>query len=427
MTEAGRSNAFKTWLVSKLKPALPVPKMVSGIGQLKNMGSIAKDSGCRNVLIVSDEVLEKIGLVGAVEQSLDAAGVRYTVFAKVLPNCPERLVEDGYELYRKNGCDGIIAVGGGSSMDCAKVIGAKVCNPKPIIKYKGNYKVAGFSKALAAKYPTLIAVPTTSGTGSETTVAAVVFMEDRAIKLVLTDAVMIPKIAVLDPEVTVSLPPHITAATGMDALTHATESFLSTWANKDTRLKSLRAVERIGKHLLTCYHEPKNLFAREQMLIASFEAGLAFTNAAVGYVHAIAHTLGAYFHVPHGVANAMLMPYVLDFYVADCVDQFVELAIAIGAVSRYEVLIDDGEKLKAAKSYIKLVRDMNAKMKIPEYVNKMKPEDVRRVVERAMVESHGEGSVLNIGDMGYPVPKYMSYEDVEKVVISVLPPKHARL
>ena len=422
MTEAGTSNRVKLWIGNKFKPKrMPMPEMVTGAGSLRDLGEVARRHGLVNPLIVSDAMLERLGVVKRCTDGLANAGLTYVVFAKVLPNCPGELVEEGYALYQKEGCDGIIAVGGGSSMDCAKIIGAKVCNPKPLEKYSKTFSVAGRNKTLRDKYPPLIAIPTTAGTGSETTVAAVVFLPEKELKLVITDAVLIPKVAVLDPEVTLSLPAPVTAATGMDALTHAVESFVSVWADEGTRTDCLRAVERIGRSLETCFHDPQNVHAREQMLIASFEAGTAFTNTGVGYVHAIAHTLGAYFHVPHGVANAMVMPHVLDFYLDRCVDQFVELAYAVGAVSQYE---PDGSRTKTmiAKAFVAKIRSMNANMAIPHCVSKMTAADVDRVVDRAMVEAHGEGHTWNIMDMGYPVPKYMARANMTKIVSNLLPP-----
>ena len=210
----------------------------------------------------------------------------------------------------------------------------------------------------------------------------------------------------LDPEVTLSLPGSVTAATGMDALTHAVESFVSAWADDETRAASLRAVERIGQSLDRCFREPSDVTAREAMLVASFEAGTAITNASVGYVHAIAHTLGAFFGVPHGVANAMVMPHVLDFYLDQCVDQFAELGYALGAVSRYE---PGQTKQAVAEAFVSKIRAMNATMGIPAHVAAMTAADVDRVATRAMIEAHGGGQTWNVMDMGFvPCPSTFS-------------------
>jgi len=342
-------------------------------------------------------------------------------------------------------------------MDCAKVIGAKVLNPKPVEEYVGLFKVGGPLPSGRDKYPPLIAIPTTAGTGSETTIAAVISFKDKNIKLAVADAALVPRAAILDPEVTATLPKHITAATGMDAyvsfffffcttikhehihtnthtyhsMTHAVESYLSQWQNDFTKKYSLRAIERIGKSLLQCYEHGDDLKAREEMLLASFEAGVAFTRANVGYVHAIAHTFGGKFHTPHGVANSMVLPLVLDFYLAKggshVVDRFCEMATALGLASNYEYETrDENAKFQLARAFISKIREMNSIMGIPTHVRGMKASDVHAVATRALEEGHGQ-SWWNPLDLGYPCPVYMSFDDCTAIVRACLEPTRARL
>jgi alcohol dehydrogenase class IV len=247
--------------------------------------------------------------MAAALESLDKAGVHYTIFDQVEPNPTYHHAQKGCDMYTSEGCDGIIAFGGGSPMDCAKVIGNYISNPQPWTAFQGM-SAPGTVKRL----PPLIAVPTTAGTGSETTVAAVLSYPEERKKYTVVAKEMIPLVAILDPTVLTGLPPHITAATGMDALTHAVESYCSEWQTKMTAKYSLSAVKKIFLHLKTSFHDGTNLVAREGMLEASFEAGVAFTRANVGYVHAIAHTFGGLYHTPHGVANAMILPAILEFY-----------------------------------------------------------------------------------------------------------------
>ena len=434
MSAAATSLKVKHWLLKRIqKPEkTPIPEVVSGPGVASQLGPIAARLHVKKPLVVSDAMLSKLGLVKRCTDGLRAAGLDFAVYDKVVPNPPESQVEEGYQLYIEEGCDGLIAIGGGSPMDCCKIIGAKVMDAgkKSVAEYCGTFKVAGRTSSAAAiekrekHYPPLIAIPTTAGTGSETTLAAVISFPDKKLKLTISDAAIIPRVAILDPEVTVSLPPHITAATGMDALTHAVESYLSYWQSPFTAYYSLRAVEKIGKWLEECHRNPSNLVAREMMLRASFEAGVAFTRAAVGYVHAIAHTLGAYFHTPHGVANAMVMPHVLDFYLEgdECIEPLCDLAVAIGiGVEHPSAYATPEGKRRLATSFVKKVRRMNSNMGVPTCVTNMTAGDVDAVVTRALTESHGEGKTFDLFDFGYPTPKYMDRTDMERVVRSILP------
>jgi len=378
------------------------------------MDKIIKRYGCSKPLIVTDEVLVSQGLVKMCTDSLDGAGLKYVVYDKGVPNPHSELVGEGFELYKKEGCDGLIAFGGGSPMDACKMIGAKVANPKPVEAYHGAGKIV-------KPIPPLIAVPTTAGTASETSPGAVITLREKQAKIVVVDKVLIPKVAVLDPNVLIKLPKPVTAATGMDALTHAVESYLSIWKTKQSRNLSLLAVEKIFRNLARTYEHGDDIVAREEMLVASFSAGRAFSRASLGYVHGVAHQFGGLFHTPHGVANAMVLPHVLDAYAANptpgILADFEELCIAAGLASKYKVYTEE-EKKQFPHMFIRGVRELHAKLELPRDVPDMRREHVDSIVKRAVVESHGETA----GTFpGYPTPINLSVGELTKIVCACLP------
>jgi len=295
----------------------------------------------------------------------------------------------------------------------------------------------GFFRATLAglrPMPPFVAVPTTAGTGSETTIAAMITIADESKKIMIADIGLVPHVAVLDPEVLAKLPPGITAGTGMDALTHAVESFLGGWSTAYTRRLSLQAVGRIFGNLEASYENGADLNAREEMLWAAYEAGLAFTRAGVGYVHAIAHQLGGMFHVPHGDANAMLLPHLLEFYLSDeagvaakCTQLLCELAVA----GRLESCVptDPEDQRRLAGAFVVKIRAMNAKMGIPCKVEAMRVSHVAEVASRALREAHGElhsalaSPIAWLTDLGYPTPMYMTHLECETIVRKLLPSK----
>lgn len=397
-------------LIFKILP-IPEPEVVAGPGAVAEMGKIAKKLGLRKILVVTDEMLVSLGHVKRCTDSLEAEGIGFVVYDKVEPNPSIEMVEDGYRMYQDGSCDGIIAFGGGSPMDCAKVIGCKVCDPKPVQEYTG-----GIDKLKdKSKYPTLIAVPTTAGTGSETGMAAVISNKQERKKIFVAGLTLVPKVAVLDPKILVGLPKHITAATGMDALTHAVESYVSSIASDQSRVLSLRAVERIFRSLKKAHDNDDDLEAKEEMLRASFEAGAAFTKAMLGYVHAIAHQFGGLYGTPHGAANAMVLPMVLEHNLrvdktSATVDKYVELAFAAGLATRYR-LYGAEEKAEIATGFVAAVRDLEACMAMTLTVPQLTPEDVHTVSDRAIAEAL---------DMS-PVPCYMSVHECDEIVASFLP------
>lgn len=415
---------------------VPRPKVFEGKGSISNIGSIILDRGCKKPLIVTDGMLVKHGLVQKCVDSISASGLEHEIFDKVVPNPPAESVEEGYKVYSTSKCDCIVAFGGGSPIDTAKVIGAKVCNPKPVQSYQGYFNA---THLYLRKLPPFIAVPTTAGTGSETTIAAVISIPQEDKKIAICDFGLVPHYAVLDPEIIEKLPKHITAATGMDALTHAVESFLSGWSSEETRALSLEAVRKIMKNMTKSFDNGSDLEAREEMLSASFKAGLAFTRANVGYIHAIAHQLGGMFHTPHGDANSMLLPHVLDFYLSDervagsssvCVQMYCELAVACELAKTVPTDIENRRKI--ADRFVSCIREMNAHMGIPRDVPKMKRSNVKDVATRALREAHGQlyspcsNPVSWFTDLGYPTPKYMTQEECEKIVEKLLPAADAK-
>ncbi len=284
------------------------PEVTKGPGAIKKLPKMVKEHGITNVLVVTDKGLMGLHILDSLFEGLTAEGITYHVFDGVQPNPTIYNVADALKIYKDNNCQGFIAFGGGSPMDCAKATAARVvCPNKEIPAMRGQLKVR-------KKLPPFFAVPTTAGTGSETTIAAVISNPDTHEKNAINDPVLRPKFAILDPELTIGLPPHITSTTGMDALTHAVEAFIGRSNTKETEEDAKKATKLIFDNIKEAYSNGKNIEARENMLVASYYAGLAFTRAYVGYVHAIAHNLGGMYGIPHGLANAVILPYVLEYF-----------------------------------------------------------------------------------------------------------------
>ncbi len=279
-------------------------------------------------------------------------------------------------------------------MDCAKGCAARVTNPgKTIPRMRGLLKVG-------RKPATVFAVPTTAGTGSETTIAAVITDPSTHEKYAINDPKLLPPYAVLDPELTVGLPPHITSTTGMDALTHAVEAYVGRSNTKNTIEKAEKAVALIYANLETAYKDGKNVGARANMLLASYYAGIAFTRAYVGYVHAIAHNLGGLYGLPHGLANAVILPYVLDYFGESAHAPLARLADIAGVSSAGQSVTEKAE------AFVASIRGLNRRMAIPEGFEQIREEDIPLIVERAFREAHPL----------YPVPRIMSRAECEALV-----------
>ena len=372
-------------------PFLPYrkPKIA---GSVKELPEIIMRHKCTHVLIITDGGIMKLGLTRRLEKALKEAGIPYTIYDKTVANPTTVNVREALELYHKEGCDAIIGFGGGSSMDCAKAVGA--CSVKPnqsLAQMKGILKVH-------KKLPLLMAVPTTAGTGSETTLAAVITDADTRYKYAINDFPLIPRYAVLDPKVTLSLPPFITATTGMDALTHAVEAYIGNSTTIDTRRDALKAVKLIFENIDIAYEHGDNIQARRNMLHASFYAGCAFTKSYVGYVHAVAHSLGGQYNVPHGLANAILLPLVLREY-GSCIDKKLhKLAIAAGLADK------NTPDHEAAELFIQAIEEMKERFGIVNIVKEIQETDIPKLAHYADKEANPL----------YPVPKLMDASELEK-------------
>lgn len=368
-----------------------VPEQISGEGSLKKLAAFAKSKGFKSGLLVTDSVLFGLGMAQPIIDGFKAEGLKLTVFDKVVPNPTIQNIEEGLQLYKDNDCDVIIALGGGSSMDCAKGIGARVARPKKSIpQMKGVLKVM-------KKLPPLVAIPTTSGTGSEATLAAVISNPEKKEKYPINDPVLIPHYAVMDPSLTVGLPKHITSTTGMDALTHAVEAYIGSENTRNTKKYAIEATQLIFKYLKRAYDKGDDIEARNNMQRASLLAGMAFTRAYVGYVHAIAHSLGGFYGVPHGLANAVILPHVIEAYGEKAHKKLARLAEAVGITGN-----SDSEK---ATSFIAAIREMNEYMAIPTKIEgkwTIKEEDVPIMIEHALAEANPL----------YPVPVIWGYDEM---------------
>jgi alcohol dehydrogenase len=341
----------------------------------------------------------ELGLPKPLFDSLDQHGIAYSVFDDVQPNPTIENVEAGVQAYKEHGCDGIIGFGGGSPIDCAKIIGARIANPfLSVRRMKGLFKVV-------LPIPPFFCVPTTAGTGTEATVVGVITDAATHEKFAINDIKLIPKVAVLDPELMAGLPPAITAATGMDALTHAIEAYIGLNGNPFTDQNAEKATRLIFENLEEAYRNGQNLEARQKMSMASYYGGAAFTRTYVGYVHAIAHNMGGLYGVAHGLANAIILPYVLDF-------SRVEAEAKLAALARAGGIGEAGEPdAELASRFIDHIRQMNQRMGIPTTIAELRAEDIPLIAERALAEAHPD----------YPVPRIMTRTECEELVAKLLP------
>lgn len=366
------------------------PKTLDGI---ESITELLKANEMNRVLLVTDKGIRGLGLTSPLEKHLEENGITCHVYDKTVPNPTSENVEEALELYKNNNCQAIIAFGGGSSMDCAKVVGARVvCPNKPLRKMAGLIKIC-------RRLPLLIAVPTTAGTGSETTVASVIVDSETHHKYVINDFCLIPRYAVLDPSITAGLPGFLTATTGMDALTHAVEVYVGRSKTAGTKAASIEAVKLIFENLEVAYSDGKNLDARRNMLRASYLAGTAFTKSYVGYVHAVAHTLGGKYGVAHGLANAVLLPHVLRAYGESAHESLAELAVAVG-------IVEEGTSVaEAAERIISHIEGMNERMNIPKKLDCIKREDIPAMALLADKEANPL----------YPVPTLWDASELEAI------------
>ena len=358
---------------------------------------ILKLNKITNVLLVTDKSLHSLGLTNSLEQDINNENINVTIYDGVVPNPTTDNVAECLKMYKDNLCQAIIAFGGGSAMDCAKATGAKVVYPKKTLQQmKGILKVR-------RKLPLLIAVPTTAGTGSETTLASVITDSVTRHKYAINSFPLIPKYAMLNASLTVNLPSHITSTTGMDALTHAIEAYIGRSTTKQTRECALFAVKTIFENLTYVYNNPTNLESREKMLMASYQAGVAFTKSYVGYVHAVAHSLGGKYNIPHGFANAVILPYVLRKFGRKIYKKLWEMGVYAG-------LFDSAtSKEVGAKIFIEKIESMNAEMGIPTKIEGIKLEDIDTLSKTAEKEANPL----------YPVPVLWTADELKQIYLEV--------
>ena len=385
-------------LVIRLLPGARPPVLFAGSGSALQLCHALADMGTRRLLLVTDAVLVRLGVVAPLLDALRSRGIDCVVYDGVEPDPTHAQVEAGLALARQHGSEAVLAVGGGSPMDAAKIIAACVSNGVAPAALVGNFKVK------IDPLP-LYAIPTTAGTGAEVTVAAVITDTAARAKLTVVDGKLVPRMAALDGSLMLGLPPHVTAASGMDALTHAVESFVSRFADEKTRPLSLTATQMVFRHLPRACHAGEDLAARQSMAFAATYAGMAFSRASVGYVHAIAHNLGGLYHTPHGLANAIVLPHILDFYAEAAAPQLAELARAIGAADAAAT------QTQAVSAFIARVRELARGVGIPETVSTLKVSDIPEIARRAMAEAQGF----------YPVPRFMSQPQCEAILHKLLP------
>lgn len=351
------------------------PITVSGEGSVSKIPELFKKHGNKKVMVVTGRTVGKT-IAPPIMESLNAVGIETVHYSQVAANPTVTVVNEIQKMYLENGCDAFLAIGGGSPMDAAKGAAARVVHPNRSVN-----KMAGLFKVMH-KIPTFVAAPTTAGTGSETTIAAVITDEKTHHKYAIMDLCLIPEYAVLDPETTRNLPPKTTSTTGMDALTHAVEAYVC-WKNttKETNRLAEEATVAIFKYLERAYNDGNDMEARQEMLIASFKAGFAFTRAGVGNVHAIAHTLGGLYNTPHGLANAVILPIVLEDYGSAVYAKLAHLAELTGVKT-------SGSDEEKAKAFIAEIRAMNKRMNIPTGFANIEEKDIPQMVEWALKEAN---------------------------------------
>lgn len=377
-------------------PVLPYrePKIIPSCSEL---GEVFERENSKSVLVVTDEGIVKNGLTLYLEEELKKNRIKYAIYDKTRPNPTVDNVEEALEMYHKNSCDTLIAIGGGSAMDCAKGIGARVVYPKKTLN-----KMAGILHVLR-RLPTLIAIPTTAGTGSETTLAAVITDSAAHHKYALMSFPLIPHYAVLDAKLTYTLPPSMTSTTGIDALTHAVEAYIGRSTTKETRRLALETTKLVFENVEKAYLDGNDHNARENMLLAAYKAGIAFSKSYVGYIHAVAHSLGGRYGTPHGLANAVIMPYVLEEYGSCVYKKLHRLGIAAGVCS------ESDSQREGAEKFIEAIKRLNANMGIPDKIRVIQKEDIPEMARHAEKEANPL----------YPVPKIMTKKELERFYYKV--------
>jgi alcohol dehydrogenase class IV len=395
-------STIRTRINGRVLPLINMPKPFSFVGAGSSL-SLCREiagTGVKRVLLITDGPLFKMGLVDPIIASLKDNGLSVELYSDVVPDPGFDVVMAGVDKLKACKADAVLAVGGGSSIDCAKAILMCHANNAHPSTMTGIWLYAKPRKKILPFF----AIPTTAGTGSEVTIAAVVSDKVAQMKYAMVDPKMVPSMVALDPQLMVGLPPFITAPTGMDALTHAVEAYISTMATAETDELARMATASVMRNLLEAYNNGSNLEVREAMAVASSMAGLAFTRAGVGYVHAFAHQMGGLYHVPHGLANAIILPLVLEFSKIKCASRLADLARVSGIG---EAGASDSQ---LADAFIAKVREMNAAMDIPQTFKDLQRADFEKIIDRALSEAHGT----------YGVPRYMTREDSVEMLTKLL-------
>ncbi|MBS3797865.1 iron-containing alcohol dehydrogenase [Pseudoalteromonas sp. BDTF-M6] len=379
-------------LAAMLLP-IPEPHVFHGDKAIEQWLAYLRAQKCQRILLVSDPGVLALDLHAQLKEQLLANDIEVIIFSELGANPSIEQIEQGVSCYQAHRCDTLLAIGGGSAMDCAKLIAARIARPnKSLRQMQGLFKVL-------RTLPPVYVVPTTAGTGSEVTVVAVVSDTERKIKFSINDLCLVPKGVLFLPELTTGLPPGLTASTGIDALTHALEAYIGINANAYTRDKSEKAVALILDALPRAYHQPQNLGARTDMLWAAMYAGQAFTRTSVGYVHAIAHQLGAVYGLGHGLANALVLRPILEFY-GDKIDTKLE-RLAKHSLDEHSSAAELREKIYSLLD----------ELAIPHCIADLKAEDIPLIAKQALAEAHPD----------YPVPCFMTQQEMEAVLRSLIP------
>ena len=380
-----------------LKLAIPIlpyrsPRILHSVADIP---ALLAERKLQRVMVVTDGFLHLSGKLEPMKKALKAAGIAVTIYDDVVPDPTVWNVEIARERYLENNCQALIGYGGGSAIDCAKAVGARIARPGlSIPKMRGILKIW-------VPIPYLIAVPTTAGTGSEVTLATVITDDKNYHKFPISDFPLIPQAAVLDPEMTRSMPRHLTAATGMDALTHAIEAYIGNSTTRDTQVDALTACQLIAENLEAAWEDGNNMDARANMLDAAFYAGRAFSKSYVGYCHAVAHSLGGQYQIPHGLANAVLLPYVLSAYGHAIDERAMDICEAMGIKTTLD---------NAAILLVDRICRMNARMGIPTTLEGIREADIPHLARRANKEANPL----------YPVPRLMNAKELEQFYYDVM-------
>lgn len=372
---------------------LPV-RTVLGEKALESSEEAVRELG-RKAFLVTGKIVTEMGIVSILTDCLNKWGIAYEIFHDITGEPTDEMIEAGVKNYLESGCDFIIAIGGGSPLDSAKAIAAMTVLEGNIADYMGV--------EIKGNFPPMVLIPTTAGTGSETTKFTIITDTKRGVKMLLRGDDLLPRLAVIDPAFTLTSPKSITAATGMDALTHAVESYTSRKANTLTDLYALSAVKRIFTYLPIAYEDGTNKKAREEMAIAAFEAGVCINNASVTIVHGMSRPIGALFHVPHGISNAMLITECLSYAASGCYDKFANMASVIGVADEKS---DDKEK---AEAFFEALRKLCRKCEIPTLLEYgIKKEEFEAMTDKMAADAMASGSPSN-------TIKEITKEDILKI------------